>query len=140
MRTFCHDKLFVLLFWIIYGQLIFDDPQRFMVSGQQQPPSVVAFGPPGVIGLPPSQPQQPCDRTRRVFTETYGEISDGPAGYNYTQVWNLSLILYIIYRLYIDRHLVSHIGIFLSHWFVVSQFVVWCLVFIFDNIFLLAFG
>lgn len=30
--------------------------------------------------------QQPCDRTRRVFTDTYGEISDGPAGSNYTQV------------------------------------------------------
>lgn len=30
--------------------------------------------------------QQACDRTRRVFTETQGEISDGPVGYNYTQV------------------------------------------------------
>lgn len=29
---------------------------------------------------------QPCDRTRRVFTEVSGEISDGPAGFNYTQV------------------------------------------------------
>lgn len=27
----------------------------------------------------------PCDRSRKVFTEPYGEISDGPAGYNYTQ-------------------------------------------------------
>lgn len=34
--------------------------------------------------IPP--PGQPCDRTRRVFTETYGEISDGPVGFNYTQV------------------------------------------------------
>lgn len=29
---------------------------------------------------------QPCDRTRRVFTEQQGEISDGPIGFNYTQV------------------------------------------------------
>lgn len=34
--------------------------------------------------IPP--PAQPCDRTRRVFTEAYGEISDGPIGFNYTQV------------------------------------------------------
>lgn len=34
--------------------------------------------------VPP--PAQPCDRTRRVFTEAYGEISDGPIGFNYTQV------------------------------------------------------
>lgn len=31
-------------------------------------------------------PAQPCDRTRRVFTDAYGEISDGPIGFNYTQV------------------------------------------------------
>lgn len=36
-------------------------------------------------------PQQPCDKTRRIFIESYGEISDGPAGSNYTQVC-LSLI------------------------------------------------
>lgn len=29
---------------------------------------------------------QPCDRSRRIFTEPHGEFSDGPAGYNYTQV------------------------------------------------------
>lgn len=34
--------------------------------------------------VPP--PAQPCDRTRRVFTDAYGEISDGPTGFNYTQV------------------------------------------------------
>lgn len=35
-------------------------------------------------------PQQPCDKTRRIFLESYGEISDGPAGSNYTQVcWPL---------------------------------------------------
>lgn len=34
-----------------------------------------------------SNPQaQPCDRTRRVFTDMSGEISNGPPGYNYTQV------------------------------------------------------
>lgn len=30
--------------------------------------------------------QQPCDRSRRVFTDIQGEISNGPPGYNYTQV------------------------------------------------------
>lgn len=29
---------------------------------------------------------QPCDRSRRVFTDIQGEISNGPPGYNYTQV------------------------------------------------------
>lgn len=36
----------------------------------------------------PSQQQQqqpPCDRSRKVLTMEYGEISDGPAGINYTQ-------------------------------------------------------
>lgn len=33
-----------------------------------------------------TQQQQPCDRSRRVFTEMQGEISNGPPGYNYTQV------------------------------------------------------
>lgn len=27
----------------------------------------------------------PCDRSRKVLTMEYGEISDGPAGFNYTQ-------------------------------------------------------
>lgn len=31
------------------------------------------------------QHHAPCDRSRKVFTEPYGEISDGPAGFNYTQ-------------------------------------------------------
>lgn len=35
-----------------------------------------------------SQPQ-PCDRSRRVFTDIQGEISNGPPGYNYTQVSHL---------------------------------------------------
>lgn len=30
--------------------------------------------------------QQPCDRSRRVFTDARGEISNGPIGSNYTQV------------------------------------------------------
>lgn len=33
-----------------------------------------------------SSQQQPCDRSRRVFTDLQGEISDGPTGFNYTQV------------------------------------------------------
>lgn len=43
---------------------------------------------------------QPCDRTRRVFTESQGEISDGPVGFNYTQVsFNtfFSLIFFLRY-------------------------------------------
>ncbi|XP_030384738.1 multiple epidermal growth factor-like domains protein 8 [Scaptodrosophila lebanonensis] len=31
------------------------------------------------------QKAAPCDRTRKVFTEPFGDISDGPIGYNYTQ-------------------------------------------------------
>lgn len=30
-------------------------------------------------------PPVPCDRSRKVFTEPFGEISDGPSGHNYTQ-------------------------------------------------------
>ncbi|XP_058126471.1 multiple epidermal growth factor-like domains protein 8 isoform X2 [Anopheles coustani] len=32
-----------------------------------------------------AQPKQSCDKTRRVFTQSHGEISDGPSGSNYTQ-------------------------------------------------------
>lgn len=35
-----------------------------------------------------SVPLQPCDRSRRVFTDLRGEISDGPTNSNYTQVSN----------------------------------------------------
>nr|XP_022913574.1 multiple epidermal growth factor-like domains protein 8 isoform X1 [Onthophagus taurus] len=28
---------------------------------------------------------QPCDKSRRVFTDTWGVITDGPVGFNYTQ-------------------------------------------------------
>lgn len=52
---------------------------------QQQRPAVLAER----ISLIPSQQQMhnyaPCDRSRKVFTAEYGEISDGPAGFNYTQ-------------------------------------------------------
>lgn len=35
---------------------------------------------------PQASPKQvPCDRTRKVFTDTWGIISDGPLGSNYTQ-------------------------------------------------------
>lgn len=41
------------------------------------------------ISLTPNQQQMhyhaPCDRSRKVFTAEHGEISDGPAGFNYTQ-------------------------------------------------------
>lgn len=41
------------------------------------------------ISLVPNQQQihyhAPCDRSRKVFTAEFGEISDGPAGFNYTQ-------------------------------------------------------
>lgn len=37
--------------------------------------------------------QQPCDRTRRVFTDMQGEISNGPPGYNYTQVSSIFIRL-----------------------------------------------
>lgn len=40
-------------------------------------------------------PQQPCDKTRRIFLESYGEISDGPAGSNYTQVCSFYFILIV---------------------------------------------
>lgn len=29
----------------------------------------------------------PCDKTRRVFTDQHGTISDGPSGTNYTKVY-----------------------------------------------------
>ncbi|KAH8324231.1 hypothetical protein KR074_001932 [Drosophila pseudoananassae] len=42
-----------------------------------------------LLPLPSDQlhvpPPVPCDRSRKVFTEPFGEISDGPSGHNYTQ-------------------------------------------------------
>lgn len=88
MWKFRNGSFFVLFFWTIYApllvanlQLVFGDqaiPQQIPVQQQQQP-----F----------RQQQQPCDRTRRVFTEAHGEISDGPAGSNYTQVCVIILII-----------------------------------------------
>lgn len=46
---------------------------------------VIAFANEHLNILNESQ-SQPCDRTRRIFTESEGEFSDGPAGFNYTQV------------------------------------------------------
>uniref|UniRef100_A0A182QTX8 Multiple epidermal growth factor-like domains protein 8 n=1 Tax=Anopheles farauti TaxID=69004 RepID=A0A182QTX8_9DIPT len=37
------------------------------------------------LTLAKTQTRQSCDKTRRIFTQSYGEISDGPAGSNYTQ-------------------------------------------------------
>uniref|UniRef100_A0A182SUK2 CUB domain-containing protein n=1 Tax=Anopheles maculatus TaxID=74869 RepID=A0A182SUK2_9DIPT len=37
------------------------------------------------LTLAKTQTRQSCDKTRRIFTQSYGEISDGPAGFNYTQ-------------------------------------------------------
>lgn len=42
-----------------------------------------------------NQPQ-PCDRSRRVFTDIQGEISNGPPGYNYTQVSFIHFVVVII--------------------------------------------
>ncbi|XP_012063821.1 PREDICTED: multiple epidermal growth factor-like domains protein 8 [Atta cephalotes] len=41
---------------------------------------------PGFYLAPQASPKQvPCDKTRKVFTESWGIISDGPMGSNYTQ-------------------------------------------------------
>lgn len=98
MWKFRNGNVFVLFFWTIYGPLVFDT--RIAHAQHQQP----VPGAQMISGLPAAvtagagertaataqaqqqQQQQPCDRTRRVFTETFGEISDGPAGSNYTQV------------------------------------------------------
>lgn len=108
MWKFRNGNAFVLFFWTCYGPLLFDAP-AYLVLGQLRPvPDVqLLAGLPtnagGGVGGPPAagvnsvlqqqsaasqqqQQQQPCDRTRRVFTEAFGEISDGPAGSNYTQV------------------------------------------------------
>lgn len=45
--------------------------------------------------------QQPCDKTRRILTESRGDISDGPISLNYTKVifcfffYNYNSISYI---------------------------------------------
>lgn len=50
------------------------------------------------LGAIQQQQQQPCDRTRRVFTEAFGEISDGPAGSNYTQVSVFTRVWMCVYK------------------------------------------
>lgn len=41
---------------------------------------------PGFYLAPQASPKQvPCDKTRKVFTDSWGIISDGPMGSNYTQ-------------------------------------------------------
>lgn len=41
---------------------------------------------PGLYLAPQASPKQvPCDKTRKVFTDSWGIISDGPTGSNYTQ-------------------------------------------------------
>lgn len=84
MWKFRNGSYIVLFFWTIYApllvanvRLVYGDqvtPQQIPVQQQQQQQQQFR------------QQQQPCDRTRRVFTDTHGEISDGPAGSNYTQV------------------------------------------------------
>ena len=49
--------------------------------------------------IPSAFPSQPCDRTRRVFTESRGEISDGPPGSNYTQVSQLNALTFSLFGL-----------------------------------------
>lgn len=52
-------------------------------AGGQTPGSPTIL-PPLLMPLTSQQPQ-PCDRSRKVFTSAFGEISDGPVGANYTQ-------------------------------------------------------
>lgn len=59
-----------------------------------------------------SSSTQSCDRTRRVFTEILGEISNGPFGSNYTQVsilfvlfFSSSQLSFISFDLMCDRQL-----------------------------------
>lgn len=44
--------------------------------------------------------QVPCDKTRKVFSDSWGMISDGPMGSNYTQdshcEWLIKGIFYFI--------------------------------------------
>lgn len=73
--TFCDRKSYVPLICIKLIVLVcfVKSVQSALIQSQQQ------------------IPQQPCDKTRRIFLESYGEISDGPAGSNYTQVCSFIL-------------------------------------------------
>lgn len=52
-----------------------------------------------------SAKQVPCDKTRKVFTDSWGVISDGPKGANYTQdshcEWLIKGIFVIFLNLYL---------------------------------------
>lgn len=51
----------------------------------------------------------PCDKTRRVFTEPSGIITDGPTNSNYTQVceWEKLVFHLVIKYLYLQVYLLS---------------------------------
>lgn len=52
-----------------------------------------------------SQPQ-PCDRSRRVFTDMQGEIANGPPGYNYTQVRSFIALTFALFFPHILRWMI----------------------------------
>lgn len=72
-----------------------------------------------------TQPQ-PCDRTRRVFTDVQGEISNGPFGSNYTQV---STFFYFV-SFFISFHLIPNVHFVV----VVMTLRVWACVFLVELI------
>lgn len=51
-----------------------------------------------------STPPQPCDRTRRVYTDVQGEISNGPFGSNYTQVSTFICLFFSIHFVPFHSH------------------------------------
>lgn len=88
-----------------------------------------------------TQPQ-PCDRTRRVYTDVQGEISNGPLGSNYTQV----SILFVFFSFYaissgvlfniISFHLIQFDSLRCDRWLFVLLllFWVWACVFLVELI------
>lgn len=60
------------LIWMLALYLYSSTAERLLVSPSQQQQQQIHY-------------HAPCDRSRKVFTMEYGEISDGPAGFNYTQ-------------------------------------------------------
>lgn len=87
-----------------------------VVAGGNGRAADIATGFPTIDNLPVNNLQQACDRTRRVFTEMQGEFSDGPVGYNYTQVnvrFSDTLIEVILYSLILFTHSIIHKQIFL---------------------------
>lgn len=59
----------------------------FVIVGGLLIKQIETAGNNGPTGTSSNHHLHPCDRSRRVFRDSYGEISDGPAGSNYTQVW-----------------------------------------------------